>query len=188
MKLFFIALTMILSAAQANSINHVPTILQSELSNIFASSEQREWKVGDSASYKLNMGGFINGSMVMTVKSYDAQGLLITQDMDLGFAGKQNCEMLIDPGTGKTKSLVCNGQNQDVGENNVEIIETKEATVTVPAGTFQAIYIKAKNNSDNSEIQQWVNPRDVPVFGLIKTIAPSQLGEVTIELTSFKRN
>ena len=187
MRSIILALVACFSVAQATTINNVPTLLLSEMTQVL-SVETRNWKVGDNASYKLNMGGFINGTMITTVKKYDSNGLLIAQDMDLGFAGKQNCEMLVDPGTGETKSLVCNGQNQEVGKNNIEVVEVKEATITVPAGTFQAIHVIAKNLDNNSEIQQWANPRDIPVFGMIKTVSQSQFGPVTIELTSFKKN
>ncbi len=188
MKVLLLALVAAFSVSQATTINNIPTLLHSEMSSSFSGADTREWKVGDTASYKLNIGGFINGTMITTVKRVDSEGLLIGQDMDLGFAGKQNCEMLVDPNTGKTKSLVCNGQNQEIGENNIEIIEVKESSVTVPAGTFQAIYVKAKNLDDNSEIEQWANPKEVPVFGMIKTVTQSQMGPVNIELTSYKKN
>lgn len=145
--------------------------------------------VGDQADYKLNMGGFINGSMTMTVKSVNATEAVIAQDMDLGFAGKQNCEMTLDPNTGASKKFVCNGKEQDMGnQGDIEVVDTKEDTVKVPAGTFTCLYIKAKQKSSGDVIEQWANMKDVPVFGMVKTIAPSQLGQVTIELKSFKKH
>lgn len=155
---------------------------------IFANSQINDWKVGDQASYSLVIGSFIKGSMVMGVKAYDSNGLLLTQNMDLGFAGKQNCEVLIDTSTGQTKKMTCNGQDQDPGQaGEIEVIEMKEATITVPAGTFECAHIRAKNKKDDSEIQQWVNPTEIPVLGLIKSLMPSQFGEVNVELTSFKK-
>lgn len=144
--------------------------------------------VGDEANYKLNMGGFINGTMAMKVAAVDTDGTVtINQDMSL-MGQNQNCVEVLNPNTGEVKSFKCNGQDQNAGDQgDIEVIETKEDTVKVPAGTFTCLYIKAKQKSSNDVVEQWINPKDIPVFGLAKTIAPSQLGKVTIELTSFKR-
>jgi hypothetical protein len=108
--------------------------------------------------------------------------------MDLGFAGKQDCDEVIDSTTGAVKSMVCNGQNQNPGDaSDVEVIDSKEDTITVPAGTFTCLYIKAHSKSQNADIEQWANPKLVPVMGLVKALAPSQIGQVTVELTSFKK-
>jgi hypothetical protein len=147
------------------------------------------FKVGDTASYSLNMGGFIKGDMVMTVKAVEADSVTISQDMNMGFLGKQACEIVLNPNTGEQKSMVCNGQAQKPGDkDDVTLVESKEDTVKVPAGTFTCLYIKAHSKSQNADIEQWVNPKIIAVFGLAKTLAPSQFGQVTIELTSFKKN
>lgn len=146
-----------------------------------------KFAVGDQADYKLNMGGFLNGTMSMKVTAVAADEVSLTQVMSM-MGQNQNCEQTINPNTGEVKKFVCNGQAQNPGDQgNIEVVETKEDTITVPAGTFTCLYIKANNKTDNSIVEQWVNPKDVPVFGLVKTIAPSQLGKVTVELTSFKR-
>lgn len=147
------------------------------------------FKVGDQANYSLNMGSMIKGSMVLGVKDVQSDAVTITQDMDLGFLGKQNCEMVINPNTGETKSFVCNGQQQKPGDkDDVTMVDSKEDTITVPAGKFICLWIKAHSKSQNADIQQWVSPKNVPILGLVKTIAPSQMGQVVMELTSFKKN
>jgi hypothetical protein len=45
-----------------------------------------------------------------------------------------------------------------------------------------------KQNGQDTTAEQWVNPKQVPVMGMVKIIAQSQMGPVTAELTSFKRN
>ena len=61
-------------------------------------------------------------------------------------------------------------------------------SVTVPAGTFKTIYLKMKDNANKGAISEvWVNPRDIPLSGMAKTISESPLGKVTIELNSFER-
>lgn len=144
---------------------------------------------GDSASYKLNMASFINGTMDMLVEDVGADGVWLDQNMDLGFMGKQQIRELIDPNTGEIKKLIVNGQEQQVpATGDVQVIDSKEENVTVPAGTFDCLYIKAQITQDGktSNAEQWIDMKDVPVMGLVKTIEDSQLGPVTIELASFR--
>ena len=188
-KLLIASVIALGSVAQANTVAEM--VAQSSMNAFFSTEVEAQgfnFKVGDSANYKMDM-GFIKGTMAMTVKTVAADEVVIGQDMDLGFMGKQNCEMTINPQTGETKKMICNGQEQQKGnKDDVELVESKEDTVTVPAGTFTCLYIKAKQKSQNVMIEQWVNPKEIPVFGLAKTIAPTQMGQMVIELTSFKRN
>lgn len=145
-------------------------------------------KVGDEANYNLDM-GILKGTMKTSVLSIDSEGAWIQQLVELGFAGKQDIRILMDPNTGEVKKVLVNGQEQQKPEpGNYELIENKEDTITVPAGTFVCLYIKAKDRSNNQELQQWVNLKEIPVLGMVKSIVPAQFGPVTIELTSFKRN
>ncbi|MFN7729896.1 MAG: hypothetical protein ACK5P7_12130 [Bdellovibrio sp.] len=147
------------------------------------------FKKGDTANYNVDI-GIIKGSMKMLVMDIVADGVWIQQLVDLGFAGKQDMQQLIDPNTGEIKKLIVNGKEQAPHKaGNVEVFDSKEDTVTVPAGTFTCLYIKAKVTTDGkaSEAQQWINPKTVPVFGIVKMITESQLGPVTVELLSFKR-
>ncbi|QDK36137.1 DUF3108 domain-containing protein [Bdellovibrio sp. NC01] len=149
-----------------------------------------DWKVGDTASYDLNIGGFIKGSMVMSVASIGDDGIWMNQDADLGFAGKQKIQALIDPNTGAIKKLIANGQEQQVPKQDLEIIDTKEEKITVPAGTFDSIHVTAhdKASSDKGNIEVWLNPQQVPVGGTLKQQAPTQFGTMTMSLKSFKKN
>ena len=148
-----------------------------------------DWKVGDTASYDLNVGDFIKGSMVMTVKSIDGDGIWLNQDADLGFAGKQEVQELLDPTTGAIKKMIANGQEQQIPKQDLEVIDTIEEQVTVPAGTFSSIHVRAKDKSNNDgEVNAWLNPQLVPVGGALKQSAPTQFGVMTMELNSFKKN
>lgn len=173
--------------AQANTIEALAYDLNQAMLSEAMVQGPFDFKVGDSASYKLNMGGFINGTMVMAVKAVGAEDVTITQEMDL-MGQKQSCEQVLNPNTGEIKKFQCNGQDQDAGSaDDIELIETKEDTVKVPAGTFVCMYIKARQKSTGQDVEQWINPKEVPVFGMVKQVAPSQLGKVTVELTSFKK-
>ena len=146
-----------------------------------------DWKVGDSASYTIDM-GFIKGSMVSAVRSIGNDGIWMTQDMDLGFAGKQKIESLIDPNTGEIKKMLVNGKEQSVPKQDIEVIEVKEDHITVPAGAFDCIHARLKDKTNNNEINAWINPQLIPMSGMLKQIAPSQFGNVTVELKSYKKN
>ncbi len=145
------------------------------------------WKVGDENNYKLNMGGFLNGTMKMSVREVGADGIWLVQDVDL-MIQKQKIEVLVDPNTGAIKKMIVNGKEQEPPKSQIEIVEQKEDKITVPAGTYDAIYLKIKDKAQNDAISEnWVNPRDIPLSGMLKSLADSQLGKVTIELTSFKK-
>lgn len=144
------------------------------------------WTVGQENNYTLNM-GFIPGTMKMSVREISADGAWMVQDVSL-MGQKQVIEVLIDLNTGAIKKMIVNGKEQEVPKSDLEVIDQKEDQVTVPAGTFDAIYIKVKDRANSDAIsEQWVNPRDIPLSGMAKSVADSQLGKVTIELTSFKK-
>ena len=57
--------------------------------------------------------------------------------------------------------------------------------MTVPAGTFKAIHIVAKNKQVD-HIELWANPRDTVMDGAIKQTMTTQGIDIVMELTSFK--
>lgn len=190
MKKMLMALVMMASvgASAATTINTVMSSVNETVMGQIALNNPFNWVVGDTAVYNLTMATFIKGTMTMTIKDVQPTTVTIDQSMDLGFAGKQDCIEVIDSTTGAVKSMVCNGQNQNPGDtSDVTVVDSKEDTVTVPAGTFVCLYIKAHSASQNTDMEQWANPKLVPVMGLVKALAPSQIGQVTIELASFKK-
>ena len=56
----------------------------------------------------------------------------------------------------------------------------------MPAGTFKCVHIVAKSKSA-SKIELWANPAETVMEGSIKQIAASAMGDVTMEMTSFKK-
>lgn len=159
-------------------------VLQAAVIQSQVSATMLKWKVGDKADYKM-AGGFINGTVKSFVREDNGTEIWVQQDMDMGFLGKQKVEILFDKATGQVKKLLANGQEQQLpSTSNIEVVETKEDRVTVPAGTFDAIYAKIKDR-DNGQIQEaWVNPQEVPITGMVKAIADSQLGKINQELTA----
>lgn len=146
------------------------------------------WVVGDACHYNLNISNFIKGKMDMVIREQNAEGFWIDQNMDLGFAGKQTASILVDPNTGAIKKILVNGQEQQIpDQSDMEVIEVKESSVTVPAGTFEAIYMKIHDKKQNQDTEQWVNPKLIPISGALKSIGQTQMGPVTSELVSFEK-
>lgn len=143
------------------------------------------WKVNDSCDYNLK-GGIMNGTLHMFVREEAAQGYWVQQDVDLGFLGKQKVEALYDKGNGQVLELRVNGEKQDIpSQEDMEIVESRRESVTVPKGTFDSIYLKMRDKKKNDETQLWVNPTLIPIAGMLKTVQGSQMGDISIELTNF---
>ena len=148
-----------------------------------------EWKKGDSNAYNLDMGGFIQGSMTQTVRDITSEGIWVDQNMDLGFAGKQAAQELIDPNTGEIKKMIVNGKEQEVPkQGEQEVVKVEEASINVPAGTFDCIHAQIKDKKSGDITEAWINPEKVSIGGMLKVIQPSQFGKVTIVLKSFTKN
>ena len=143
------------------------------------------WKVGDKASYKLS-NALLNGTVNSYVKQDTGTGYWFNQDVDLGAMGKQVMEILINKSTGKIEKLLVNGKEQAIPDNDQEIVETKGDHVRVPAGEFDCLYAKIKNKKDGSIAEAWLNMKLVPIAGMVKEIANSQVGPITEELTSMQ--
>jgi hypothetical protein len=145
------------------------------------------WKVGDSASYKLNMMIF-SGKVETQVREDTGEGFWVQQDMDLGFLGKQKAEILYNKSTGEVIKFLVNGQEQQIpSASDIEVVEMKESHITVPAGAYDAIYVKVKDKKNNQEQEAWLNPKEIPISGILKSIGNSQLGKITQELTTFRK-
>lgn len=188
-KSLILAATLVVSATAGAHGTIAESIFASQLAHIQESvvTQGLDWKVGQENNYKLNMGGFLNGTMKMYVREIAADGIWMNQDVDL-MIQKSKIEVLLNPANGEVIKMIVDGKEQAPPKNDIEIVDQKEATVTVPAGTFKTIYLKIKDNANNgSTSEMWVNPRDIPLSGMAKSLADSQLGKVTIELQSFDK-
>ena len=181
------ALVVSTSAQASNSIGMF--LFQKQIGQIqgVIKAQGINWHVGDTNNYKLNMGGFLNGTMKMYVREITADGFWLNQEVDLQIQ-KSKVEILLNPNTGEVIKMIVDGKEQTPPKNDTEVVDQKEATITVPAGTFKTIYLKMKDNANNGALSEvWVNPRDIPLTGMTKTVSDSQIGKVTIELASFEK-
>lgn len=174
------------SAGQGDSFQAVQKIVLSNIQQSQIGMLELNWKVGEQADYSIDM-GFFSGTLVMKVDSETSQGFWMSQNINLGPMGRQRAEMLLDKVTGEILEYKVDGRRQDPPEaGNMEMVENREDRVTVPAGTFKCMYVKMRDTSNNQEMQAWINPGAVPIVGMLKQVSPSQLGEVTVELTGFR--
>lgn len=145
-----------------------------------------DWIVGETADYKINM-GFLSGTMKTQVREEVREGFWVQQDMSI-MGQQQKVEMLIDRSTGEILELIVNGKKEEIPEpGNQEIVDMQDTTVTVPAGSFECLYLKIRDLDENKDMEAWINPYDVPVTGMIKQKAPGPFGTVTVELTAFRK-
>lgn len=169
-------------SAQANTLN--PADLQVATQVMAQLNAGLNWHVGDKASYNVSLGGFLKGTMNAEVTQDTGTGFWFTQDIDL-MIQKQKVETLINKSNGQIEKMKVNGQDQEVPKSDTEILEMKEDKITVPAGSFDAIHVKIKDKSNGNISEAWVNPKIVPMTGLLKMVGQSQLGEVIEEATAF---
>ncbi len=142
---------------------------------------------GDVVSYNMTIGSFIQGTMETSVKSVSKEAVVLIQKIEV-MGQVQNCEETLNPITGVVTNTVCNGQQQNPGDPSGDVIESRQESVTVPAGTFDTIYTKIRNKKTNAENEQWTNQKLIPILGVVKMTATTQFGPMVIELTSFKKN
>jgi hypothetical protein len=180
---------MVSSFASANEVS-LPTLLNAVEQSAMTQAQSAgiNWAVGDACHYDLSMASFIKGKLDIVVREKNAEGYWLDQNVDLGFLGKQQMSVLIDPNTGAIKKVIVDGKEQaPPDQSEMEVIEVKESQVTVPAGTFDAVYFKVHDKKQNQDTEQWANPKLIPVSGMIKSIGQSQMGEVVTELVSFEK-
>lgn len=145
------------------------------------------WKVGDTNEYVMEVGGFIRGTAVMAVVQDTGDAFWLNQDMDLGFAGKHKAEVLLQKADGKILKFILDGKEQtppDAGD--MEVVEMKESQVQVPAGSFKCVYAKLRSKKDGNEQEAWLNPQEIPMSGLLKSLSDSQLGKAKQELKAYR--
>lgn len=154
------------------------TVIEARLSGL-------NWHVGDKASYKLDIGGFIKGTSNNFVREDTGSGFWMQQDMDLTIQ-KQKVEILINKSSGQIEKLLVNGQEQSIPKSDQKVLEMHEDHVTVAAGSFDCIYAKIQDNSNQQITEAWINPKVVPMTGILKAVADSQFGKVNQEATSME--
>jgi hypothetical protein len=150
---------------------------------ILASVHPDNFVAGDTANYDLTVSSF-SGTLVMTVKSVDSTGVWLDENASI-LGQTEDVQELIDPSTGQILQEIVNGQQQTPPPaDDVQIISTSLATITVPAGTFNTQDIKAHLQSENQDEEMWIDSDDVLVGGMVKMTTTQQGMAVEADLTS----
>lgn len=178
---------------QASELQQIATVLSNSVENL----NVIDWKVGDRLEYNLKLAGFPLGTSHKEVIKDEGTSLWFRQAIN---ASIQN--IVTDIHISKTDASILkvyqcganvkanepctDGKEQNLDAGDVEVIKQEYAEITVPAGTFKVIYILAKS-SQSEKIEAWMNPRDIPMDGTAKQSVAMQFGELSLELTKFKR-
>lgn len=141
------------------------------------------WKVGEFTEFNMDspMGNL--GKLKKFVASEQGNNIWLQQDMS-GMIGNHKVEALMDRATGQILELRQDGQKQEIPNDKLEIISQDQARITVPAGTFDTIHIKAKSEKIKS-LEAWINPRDTALDGTVQNIVDAGMITITLKLTKF---
>jgi hypothetical protein len=196
LKKYLIGITLILGLSNGLAQAQMPSIDLSNVMKAFVAADIAQtqanlinWKVGDYHKIKVEfLFGGGKGSKEATKEDKERNGVWLETKISL-MGQDQKTEVLYDRASGKVLEVIVNGEPQEQGgeDSEFEIIEQKETEVTVPAGKFECMYIKAKTVAQGQEttIQAWLNPVDVVLDGMLKVVFDTQMGPLTMLLEKF---
>lgn len=141
------------------------------------------WKVGEFSEYDMKAMFGSLGTMKKQATSEQGNAIWIKEQTS-GMMGNKTIEILIDRADGHIVEYREDGQKKDMPDQKLEIISQEHTSVTVPAGTFEAIHITAKTEQVK-KLEIWANPRDITLDGTAKMAIDTGMLPVTVELTKF---
>ncbi len=149
-----------------------------------------EWVGGDTVTYNMRIKPIpFKLKAVLRVASNDKEGVTLVQEISYK-SFKVEIETLMDKETGQVKRMKINGKEQKMstgaggGQSETKIITEEESHIKVEAGEFDAIHIVTEDGEGN-QTQAWLNPRDVPISGLVKSSTIQGIVTIEMELASF---
>lgn len=168
-------------SAQANDL--VTQIALAQVSGHSPIANVINWRIGDYQDLNLSLQGMPLGTMHKEAMSEEGNALWLKQSLSGGMIGNQVVEILLDRATGKVLKMKQNGKEQAPPNDPIEIIDQETATITVPAGTFETIHIRAK--SSQGPIELWANPQAITLDGTAKMTMTANGMPIAMELTKF---
>jgi hypothetical protein len=142
------------------------------------------WKLGEYQDVSMKMQSFELGKMHKEAASEEGNAVWLKETTSGGMIGNHVIEALIDRADGKILKLRQDGQNKEIPNDKIEIIDQETATITVPAGTFETIHIRAKSQQSGN-IEVWANPQAITLDGYAKTTMEANGMPIAMELTKF---
>lgn len=181
--LSILALVLGANVSQANVVNAL-SVQQALLPSF--TTQLIYWEVGQKMNHKISVMG-MEGSMATEVKKETEVGFWLNQDVSIA-GQEQKVQLLISKEDGTIVEMIVNGQKQTPPETpEVEILEQKSASISVPAGTFDCVFAKIKDVSTENVTDIWLNQKLIPINGMLKMITTQQGMEIVAELVSFKK-
>ena len=179
--------------SRAENLDFLSPALVQEVQNTMSAQLERStldlinWKIGDNMVYDVELGSMGKlGSMTMAASKDEGAAVWVKEEANL-MGQNDVTEILINRADGKVLKMIHNGQEQQVPNQDIEIISQDYTSVTVPAGTFKCMHVVAKSK-DVSKMEIWANPQATALMGMVQQSMDSQMGTVTLKLTSFKKN
>lgn len=194
MKTSFLGLSLIAAMATAQVRAEISAVeiqqalrVLTVLDTVQSAQNLINWQVGDfqDLTVKMIFGG---GTSHKEASSEDRAQNAVWLKNTISLMGQnQVSEALLSRADGKILKLLVNGKEESIPDQKVEILEQAETTITVPAGTFDCMYIKARitSGSQTQELKMWANPVDINLDGELKAVIGSQFGDITMELKQF---
>jgi hypothetical protein len=170
--------------AQINADAFVNSIALATINTTSPIANVINWKVGEFQDLNIQMQSMPLGTIHKVADREEGNGLWVKEEMSGGMIGNHTVEELIDRATGKVLKMKQDGQDQQVPDDKIEIINQETASVTVPAGTFQVIHITAKSEK-TGQIEAWMNPKAITLDGTAKMTMQAQGMPIALELTKF---
>lgn len=143
-----------------------------------------DWKVGDQVEYDVRV-SFIRGNAVAFVREWAEEGPWV--EINSQILGRHKSEVLLDRITGEVLRLIHDGEEQEVPDKNLVIEDQEDQRISVPAGVFDCVWTLFKHSESNGRSQVWESAAEVPMLGIVQAKIPTQYGQATIRLRSFRR-
>jgi hypothetical protein len=182
---------MMLGVVKANAMNVGDALNQAIMQDarntqvaLLANRAAIDWKVGETQDFKVTL-SVLQGSAHKEVKSEENDAIWIQTDINLLIQQVQS-RMLIRRADAKILKFQVNGKDESL-PSDPEIVDQANKTVTVPAGTFDCLWVKAKvmQNGQENVSELWVSPGKVSMEGTVKMKTEAMGMEVVMELTKF---
>jgi hypothetical protein len=180
--LFVAALFAVVGTAHANYdaaalVQQIAMVNASPIANVI------NWKVGEFQDMNISLQGMAMGTIHKEATSEEGNALWLKETMAGAMIGNHVVEVLLDRADGHVLKMKQDGQEKPVPTDKLEIIDQETATVTVPAGTFETIHIRAK--SEQGPLEVWANPQAITLDGTAKMTMTAQGMPIGMELTKF---
>ncbi len=182
MKKLILSLSVALMAMAGSAQAH-DLVTQIALMQAAQPSNVINWAIGDYQDSNISLQGMPLGTMHKEAMSEEGNALWLKQALSGGMIGNQVVEVLLDRATGKVLKMKQNGEEKPVPDDKIEIIDQETATITVPAGTFETIHIRAR--SQQGPIELWANPQAIKLDGMAKMTTEANGMPIALELTKF---